>query len=88
MGGWPFATSTIRLQPAASPRAPGGPGDAMWVRLPGGEIAGGFAGWLAVLRAFPRWRLSRGSWRLPSSGGRGQRVYRFVARHRHALLIR
>jgi predicted DCC family thiol-disulfide oxidoreductase YuxK len=75
---------------AGSPVPTGGegPADAMWVRLPGGEIAGGFAGWLAVLRALPRWRPLAGVLASPLVRWAGPPVYRFVARHRHALTIR
>jgi len=77
--------------PAAAgciPAPPGGPGDAMWVRLPGGEMASGYAGWLAVLRALPRWRLFARVMGLPPVRWAGPTVYRFVARHRHALVSR
>jgi predicted DCC family thiol-disulfide oxidoreductase YuxK len=70
------------------PAVPGGPGDAMWVRLPGGETLSGYAGWLAVLRALPRWRLLGRVMGLPPVRWAGRRVYRFVAHHRHALVRR
>lgn len=80
----------INDPPAAGPAPAGdeGPADAMWVRLPGGEIAGGFAGWLAVLRALPRWRPLARVLASPPIRWAGPPVYRFVARHRHALPIR
>lgn len=77
--------------PAAAgciPAVPGGPGDAMWVRLPGGETASGFAGWLAVLRVLPRWRCLARALGLPPLRWAGPRVYRFVAHHRHAFASR
>jgi predicted DCC family thiol-disulfide oxidoreductase YuxK len=64
------------------------PGGAMWVRLAGGETASGFAGWLAVLRALPGWRRLARALGLPPVRWAGGRVYRFVARHRHALASR
>ncbi len=54
----------------------------MWVRLPGGALASGFAGWLEVLRALPRWRLVAGLLALPPLRWFGPLVYRIVARHR------
>jgi len=62
--------------------------DALWVRLPGGDVVSGFAGWLAVLRALPRWRFLARVLGLPPVRWAGPPVYRFVARHRHALPIR
>jgi predicted DCC family thiol-disulfide oxidoreductase YuxK len=74
--------------PAAAGCTSGAPGGAMWVRLPGGVTASGFAGWLAVLRALPRWRyLARGLGLAPLRW-LGPPVYRLVARHRHALVSR
>ena len=62
--------------------------DAMWVRLTGGDVASGFAGWLVVLRALPCWRFLACVLGLPPVRWAGPPVYRFVARHRHALPIR
>lgn len=77
----PAAASCI---PAASEK----PGGAMWVRLAGGETASGYAGWLAVLRTLPRWCLLARVMGLPPIRWAGPTVYRFVARHRHALVSR
>jgi len=73
---------------ASLPVSREGFGDAMWVRLPGGAMAGGYAGWLAVLRALPRWRLLARVMGLPPVRWAGPTVYRFVARHRHRLVSR
>ena len=75
-------------EPAAAGCAPGPPGGAIWVRLPGGGTASGFAGWLAVLRALPRWCFLAPVLRLPPLRWLGPPVYRLVARHRHALVSR
>ena len=77
--------------PAAArsfPRPPERFGDAMWVRLAGGEMASCFAGWLAVLRALPRWRSLARIIGLPPVRWAGPTLYRFVARHRHVLVSR
>ncbi len=55
----------------------------MWVRLPNGTLASGFAAWLAVLRSLPRWRILAAVLGLPPLRWLGPPVYRLVARHRH-----
>jgi predicted DCC family thiol-disulfide oxidoreductase YuxK len=73
--------------PAVSPPVgPDRPGDAMQVRLAGGETASGFTGWVAVLGALPRWRLLARMLGFAPARWAGSVVYRFVARHRHALV--
>ena len=57
----------------------------MWVRLPNGKLASGFAAWLAVLRSLTRWRLLAAVLGLPPLRWLGPPVYRLVARHRHLL---
>ncbi len=57
----------------------------MWVRLPGGTLASGFSGWLAVLRVLPRWRLVAAIIALPPLRWVGPIIYRIVARHRQLL---
>ena len=59
--------------------------EAMWVRLPEGGLVSGFAGWVAVLRALPRWRLFADILELPPIRWAGPVLYRVVARHRHRL---
>jgi predicted DCC family thiol-disulfide oxidoreductase YuxK len=59
----------------------------MIVRLPGGRVAGGFEGALAVLRALPRWHLLGAILALPPLRWLGPPVYRMVARHRHRLRL-
>jgi predicted DCC family thiol-disulfide oxidoreductase YuxK len=59
--------------------------DEMWVRLPGGRLEKGFAGWLVVLRTLPRWRFVAWILGLPPLRLLGPPVYRLVARHRHML---
>jgi predicted DCC family thiol-disulfide oxidoreductase YuxK len=54
----------------------------MWVRLPEGTLESGFAAWLAVLRALPRWRLVARVLGVPPLRWLGPPVYRLVARHR------
>jgi predicted DCC family thiol-disulfide oxidoreductase YuxK len=55
----------------------------MLVRAPKGQLAGGFAGWLAVLRVLPRWRVLAAALALPPVRWLGPPLYRLVARHRH-----
>ncbi len=55
----------------------------MLVRLPDGQLVGGFAGWLAVLRVLPRWHAIAGVLALPPLRWLGPPLYRLVARHRH-----
>jgi predicted DCC family thiol-disulfide oxidoreductase YuxK len=73
---------------ACIPAASEEPRGAMWVRLAGGERASGFAGWLVVLRALPRWRCLACVLGLPPVQLVGRGVYRIVANHRHALVSR
>jgi predicted DCC family thiol-disulfide oxidoreductase YuxK len=58
---------------------------AVWVRLPGGRLVSGYAAWVAVLRALPRWRLVAGVLELPPMRWAGAVLYRVIARHRHTL---
>ncbi len=57
----------------------------MLARLPGGELAGGYDGWVAVLHALPRWRGVAPLLALPPIRLVGRAVYRLVARHRHIV---
>lgn len=57
----------------------------MWVRLPDGTLASGFAAWQAVLLSLPRWCLLAAVLGRPPLRWLGPPVYRLVARHRHLL---
>jgi predicted DCC family thiol-disulfide oxidoreductase YuxK len=57
----------------------------MHVQTPDGHWHAGFFGWIAVLRALPRWRWLAGLMRVPPLRWIGPAAYGFIASHRYQV---